>query len=313
MITSALFSDFVNCHFKAYMKVDGQIGQVGTLEQFSTTLDQEYRTLAMRHLVSSCPTHQVVYGPALLGEECRSRPRLILDALCTTADYSWEVHAIECRDSSAFRQNQCIVPIRFSRSVKLSVVDKLLAACDGIILSEIHGIFINKVKLIHGPAFTSRNVSLSTSNGLAQIARDALRFLGELSELCRGKAVVPRMILNRHCDICEFRCHCRQEAEKRDDLSLLRGLPAAEIEMLNERGIFTVTQLAYTFRAKTVARNTRPPKKHSQALQAVAIRDKTIYVRQKPKLPESTVRTCDQAEGLVVFLPRTNLPSLCGI
>lgn len=62
--------------------------------------------------------------------------------------------------------------------------------------------------------------------------------------------------------------------------------------------MFTVTQLAYTFRAKS-ARSTKPePKRHSQPLQAMAIRDATVYVRKSPELPEAATAVFLDVEGI---------------
>ena len=298
MLTTDLFGAFVNCRYKAFLKASGEVGQTSGFEQFSTTLDQDYRELATRHLISLHPGYSVVYRPLSLSETWRARPRLIFDAVCSMGDRSWELHAIQCLDFSAAGQRQNLLPVRFSRSIKLSYLDKLLGACDGIILSEAHNVSLSHVKLIHGPAFTSTDLSLANLKGPTRIASDARRLLGDYAALDPGTAAPPQLILNRHCDICEFRSRCRQEAEKSDAVSLLRGLTAKEIEMLNERGVFTVTQLAYTFRAKTVARRARQPKRHSQSLQAAAIRDNTTYVRQRPVLPNSHVRFYLDVEGL---------------
>ena len=101
----------------------------------------------------------------------------------------------------------------------------------------------------------------------------------------------PKLFLNAHCNVCEFRDRCRKDATERENLSLLTGLQPKEIEAWNERGIFTVTQLAHTFRPKTMGRSSVQPKRHSQQLQAMAIRDKTTYIRKRQCLrqrPEFT-------------------------
>ena len=43
---------------------------------------------------------------------------------------------------------------------------------------------------------------------------------------------------------------CRQKAEEKDDLSLLSGMTEKERRNLHDKGIFTVTQLSYTFRPR---------------------------------------------------------------
>ena len=58
----------------------------------------------------------------------------------------------------------------------------------------------------------------------------------------------PSFRLNVHCKICEFQESCIAAAKEKDMLSLLKGLSGKEIDALNKRGIFTVTQYSYTFR-----------------------------------------------------------------
>ena len=68
-------------------------------------------------------------------------------------------------------------------------------------------------------------------------------------------------MLNAHCGQCEFQARCRNLAKEKDDLSLLANMSAKERQKLRSKGIFTVTQLSYTFRppppAQTTARQTR--------------------------------------------------------
>ena len=52
----------------------------------------------------------------------------------------------------------------------------------------------------------------------------------------------PKLMLNDHCQVCEFRQRCHAQAVKEDNLSLLRGLGEKEIITLGKKGIFTVTQ-----------------------------------------------------------------------
>ena len=65
------------------------------------------------------------------------------------------------------------------------------------------------------------------------------------------------------------------------------------------KGIFTVNQLSYTFRQrKTPKRAKNPAKPHYLALQALSIREKTVYVHGNPQLPTSDCRIFLDIEGL---------------
>jgi hypothetical protein len=112
-------------------------------------------------------------------------------------------------------------------------------------------------------------------------------------------ATPPPLLLNRHCAECEFRRTCREAAAEKDDLSLLRGLSPREIAVLNRRGIFTVTQFSYTFRPGRMKRAAGARRvKHDHSLQALAIRERKIYVCRRPQLADCRVRVYLDVEGL---------------
>src|SRR5262249_14657427 len=107
----------------------------------------------------------------------------------------------------------------------------------------------------------------------------------------------PEPSLNNHCPVCEFRDRCRARAMATDHLSLLRGIGEQEISRLARRGIFTVTQLSYTFRARRTGKGSRPIRSHSFALQALAIREQRTHVLGEPVLPDGPVRIYFDIEG----------------
>src|SRR5262249_3228052 len=109
----------------------------------------------------------------------------------------------------------------------------------------------------------------------------------------------PRLLLNDHCQVCEFRQRCHEMAVKEDNITLLRGMGEREVKRYARKGIFTVTQLAHTFRPRRKGKRAkqRSNKRH-HALQALAIRDKKIYVFGTPELPESPVTIYLDMEGV---------------
>jgi predicted RecB family nuclease len=94
----------------------------------------------------------------------------------------------------------------------------------------------------------------------------------------------PMLILNKHCPLCQFQKHCRSEAIQTDHLSLLSGLKQKQIREYNKKGIFTVTQLAYTYRARKQTQQGEKHLKYKHALKAMAIRDQKIYVTETKEI-----------------------------
>jgi predicted RecB family nuclease len=102
-----------------------------------------------------------------------------------------------------------------------------------------------------------------------------------------------------HCAECEFRDRCRQKAIETDDLSLLSGITEAERTRYRSKGIFTVTQLSYTFRPRRAPKRAKNPGRlRYPALQALAIRENSVYIHGTVRLPDSASQVYLDIEGL---------------
>src|SRR5262245_28945238 len=95
----------------------------------------------------------------------------------------------------------------------------------------------------------------------------------------QASSTPPQLILNKHCAECEFKTRCHQIAVEKDELSLLSGLTAKERKKQHNKGIFSLTQLSYTFRARRKPKRfVAKPEKYSHALRALAIREHKIHI-----------------------------------
>ena len=200
------------------------------------------------------------------------------------------------------------VVVQFHGASIVTRPTKLLAALLGTALKTWSGLPVSCAKVVFGPRFSTTRLGLSGPNGPTHLGNEATSMLLDLEAMVTTPAA-PKLFLNAHCTVCEFRERCRKDAIERENLSLLTGLQPKEIEAWNERGIFTVTQLAHTFRPKTMGRSSHNPKRHSQQLQAMAIRDKTTYVRKRPEMPAASTRVYLDVEGI----PDTGLFYLIGL
>ena len=109
----------------------------------------------------------------------------------------------------------------------------------------------------------------------------------------------PKFLLNAHCQVCEFHRRCHAQAVREDSLSLLRGLGEKEVKGYARKGLFTLTQLAHTFRPRRKGKRSERGSKHRyHALQALAIRDKRVYVFGAPEVPSAPVRIYLDLEGV---------------
>ena len=160
----------------------------------------------------------------------------------------------------------------------------------GLALGTVQGKKPTSGMIIHGRAGECKSVQLG---GVHDPAKRLLRTLQEAHEHSP-----PRLILNGHCLVCEYRARCRAEAVANDDLSLLRGMGEKEVRKYAKRGIFTVTQLSFTFHPPRRARKPTERKVcHSHALQALAVREKRVHVLGTPELPRASTQLYLDIEG----------------
>ena len=159
-------------------------------------------------------------------------------------------------------------PIRFVRIGRVDRNEKLLLAFDGLVIGQVQGVRPLHGRVIYGPTFRTSRVLLDAYYD------DLSTALTQLADCSTDTREEPPLLIP-HCDVCEFREHCRDEATQLDHLSLLKGMTEKEIRRHNSKGIFTVNQLSYTFRARKPRKRTKHPSRpHNFALQALAIRRK---------------------------------------
>ena len=110
----------------------------------------------------------------------------------------------------------------------------------------------------------------------------------------------PPLVLNKHCPLCPFRRLCYAQAEHEDNLSLLNGVTARVMRQYERKGIFTVKQLSYLFKPRKPKKRSRkpPPVTHKVELQALAIREKKIYLQELPALSRQPVELFVDMEGI---------------
>jgi uncharacterized protein YprB with RNaseH-like and TPR domain len=85
---------------------------------------------------------------------------------------------------------------------------------------------------------------------------------------------------------------------KEDNLSLLRAIGEKEVKAYARKGIFTITQLSHTFRPRRKGkRSARRSNKRYHALEALAIRDRSIYVLGTPEAVTGPVSFYLDLEG----------------
>ncbi len=175
------------------------------------------------------------------------------------------------------------IPILFYGGDRINKEQRLLVEIYALFLSQYQTMLPSSSIIWYGRECKTTTIHLNFD------VRKAKQFLLNIRKMHNSKEP-PKLILNKHCHICEFNERCYNQAIEEDNISLLRGISEKEIKKYNRKGIFTVTQLAHTFRPRRKPKKTDKEEKHRYyALQALALRDKKIYVLGMPTLPTSPV------------------------
>ena len=203
------------------------------------------------------------------------------------------LHAVERVTSEGRGKPAQFIPIRFIFRNKLLRDDRLLVAFDTLVLSELLGRDVSLGKIIHGDG--RGTLKIKTAGLLGQVRKLAPKMAEAVTS-----ASPPDLVLNHHCGECEFRDRCRQKAVEKDDLSLLATMTQKERKKFHNKGIFTVTQLSYTFRPRRRPKRMRDKRdKYHHSLKALAIREKKVHIVGSPEL---------KIEGTPVYLDVEGLP-----
>jgi len=292
IVTSYLFDAYLNCATKCWLRSRNNSGTENGYANWVTTRSDSYRGNGIKRLMDGGAQDERVPEPSgmekLKNDTCRSAANIVAHA----GNLQSRIHSVERVLSEDGDKSAQFVPIRLIANNKLTKNDKLLIAYDTVVLSEALGEEVDTGKIIHGDEGTALKVKTSA------LKIDVRKLTEKISTLI-SKNSPPDLVLNRHCVECEFQAQCRQKAIEGDDLSLLSGLTDLERTHHRNKGIFTVTQLSYTFRPrKTSKRAKNPAKPHYFALQALAIRENTVYIHGSPRLPESEIEIYLDIEGL---------------
>ena len=335
-ITPSLFEAFLKCPMKSWLRFTGEPPTGNSYAEWVQTENESYRVDAAKQLIANAPAEECApplgssrreeahssaenlkvakwrtatevplriefrssrgneaqtSSPPSAERDLKPNDQSLLTSAATIIES--RLHAVERVPSGGRGKCAQFIPIRFIYRNKLTKDDKLRLAFDTFVLSEMLGREVHHGKIIHGDNHSALKVKTSA------LAGEVRKRLGKIT-LLLASPTPPDLVLNRHCAECEFQARCRKIAVEKDDLSLLAGMSAKERQKLRSKGIFTVTQLSYTFRPRRRPKRLRDKhEKYHHSLKALAIREKKIHIVGSPEL---------KIEGTPVYLDVEGLP-----
>jgi len=295
-ISFDLFNAFLKCPTKCWLRAAGESTTGNAYAEWVKSQNESYRATELERLLPEIPKGTVAVSPPLenlKGAGWRLAANLAVHARMKIYLLDSDLHAVERAPFESRGGPSQLVPIRFVFTNILGDDDKLLLAFDAFVLSKVTGHEIGFGKIIHGD--DHRTLKVNTTILYGEVQKSIERAAALLSS-----RKPPDLVLNRHCRECEFQTRCREKAIEADDLSLLSGMSEKERKKLRSKGIFTITQLSYTFQPRRRPKRMLDRKeKYHHSLKALAIREKKIHIVGRPEL---------KIEGTPVYLDVEGLP-----
>jgi predicted RecB family nuclease len=291
-ITPHLFEAYLKCSTKCWLRSIGEEGSGNIYADWLRTQNESYRNEGTRRLMDAFPHEERIVASSAPGGPPVAKWPFVADFVACARNLESHLHAVERVPSEARGKPAEFIPIRFAFTNKITKDDQLLLGFDALVLSETLGQKISRGKIIHGNDQGTQKVNTSASTG------EVRKRIEKIAALISNSAP-PDLVLNRHCAECEFQTRCWQKAMEADDLSLLSGMSEKERGRHRSKGIFTVTQLSYTFRPRRPPKRAKnPAKPHHFALQALALRENMVYIHGTPELPRCKSQVYLDIEGL---------------
>jgi predicted RecB family nuclease len=276
-ITSNVLEAYLKCPTKCWLRSADEKATDSLRTHDARVPDESYITAGIRRLLSTTDQSDCVNSPSAKDLKA-GKWRFATAVHAHTLHLETCLHAVECFPQERRGKLAQFIAIRFASTNKLSKHVKLLLAFDALALSDALGQEVSLGKIIHGDNHTTLKVKTSA------LALEVREHITKIATLLSSSSP-PDLILIPHCAECEFQTQCQQKAIEKDDLSLLSGITVKERKKFHDKGIFTVTQLSYTFRPRRRSRKLRDKReKYYHSLRALAIRQKKIHIIGTPEI-----------------------------
>jgi predicted RecB family nuclease len=283
-ITLDILKGYLNCPYLAHLLLMRQEGIKSDYEIVFAELEQAVRVRVADRLRTQYSDQSLLTG-VVVDRSTRSKGApFILDGELSGDNYCIRVDGLKRVNGHSSLGDFHYIPLMCCGSRNTSRNERLLLEMVGLFLSRIQGFAPRTGIIYHGLQCAATTVRFT--NGL----RAAEELLHEVIRIQSGDTV-PKLLLNPHCPACQFRTDCRTRAIEQDTLSLLRGLKEKDLKRYARKGLFTLTQLAHTFRPRRKGRrSSQRSRRRYHELQALAIRDKRVYVLGAPGIANRVVR-----------------------
>jgi len=291
MINDEIIESYLNCKYKAYRKLNNEHGIIKEFEILQEEKLTSCKTEYYNRLLEKYGENQLSKGYKFENSSRTPRAKTLIQPTLDTETYQLSFDAIEIVTNKKSPSRKSHIPILVTSKERLSKVEKLSIAIKCFILSQVCGVDYEFGKIIYGSELKTLKFKIEP------FLNEAKKTINELHKISTGDSQ-PIIFQKSHCKICEFKDACEKDLMENDSLGLLHKMREGDIKKFNNKGIFTVNQLSYKFklrkRGKRIKTKTHP---YYFSLQALAIRDKKVYLYDKANLPNTRIKVFVDMEG----------------
>lgn len=280
-ITRNILEGYLHCKYKCHLNLAGQQGDKSDYESLLTQLRSEVRLEAIDKILAGNLHEEVVRNIPLTLSALKVGPLFILDATLEDDSFFIVFDGLKKVAGPSKKLGDFhFVPVLFHEGRQVRKEQRLLLEVYALLLAGLQAKTPGYGIIWHGKECMATRVKLSP--GL----RKAEQILGDIREMGATRSP-PKLMLNDHCQVCEFRKGCLAKAVEADSLSLLDRMTPKLIRRYEKKGIFTVTQLSYLFRPRRRKAKRKGGKGFKVELQAFALRTGKTFLQATPQLTRS--------------------------
>jgi predicted RecB family nuclease len=291
MITDSIIESLVNCKYEVYLKVNKEESTKKEYELMQDDLLKLYKERFINSVKLRYGDNHLLYD-FKFGNNLRFRNRsFAVSPNIKTKKCHITFDFIEIIPSKFSNGGRIFIPILVSPKENFSKIEKLILCLKCIILSEVYNINCKFARIVYG------NELKTIKFKIEKFLMEAKRLLDKLKDIIENESE-PLILQKNHCKICEFQEECYKKLKEKDSLALFRRVDENEIKKYNDKGIFTVNQLSYSFKPRKRSKRVKDViSPYYLSLQALALRENKIYVHDKIYLPESKTKVYIDMEG----------------
>lgn len=289
-VTLQLFRDYLNCKRKFFLREQGETGEENNYTRFIAESRERFGAQAITSLCENNKIY-ITINDAVYAHHLRLGAPLLLGVIVNQDSCSVRIDALKRVVGKSALGDFHYRPVFFHPGETIRNSERLLLALQGLMLETLQHHLPSTGLIIIGDSFRCSTVKIESHYAHAR------EILGDVADISSGK-VEPPLVLNKHCHECPYMTLCRDKAISEDNLSLLDRIGEQDIQKYNNKGIFLLHQLSYTFRPRRRSKRAKKvAQPHNHALQTLALRENRIYVLEKPGISTALSRAYVDMEG----------------